>query len=290
MDILRMLPQSEEWTHENLARYASDLDDAIAHGVEPWRGGPPGAPLVMVRPAIATCDEPLAALVPWAVIGEWEWPTKSRTIEGHTVYYQGDPTKGPARSVRPHGLPHVRLLSPGLPLEGMEHGEPVCIDGQFPTIAGLCHLAADLRDILDDLCDTDVVRIQGRWGTLALPFPDFSTNGEVRALCRLGQRIQGKITLGVSLQFASGRTAWRIEEHLQGYDFAAYGAWLLVQLIRDGHAWRVTRCTSCQAWFLRVRHDPTDRPARFCSDECRRAWHNPRRGKASMKSTQGERR
>jgi hypothetical protein len=279
MDVLRMLPESEAWTHEQLVRYASDLENAIAHGAEPWTAGGPGAPLVMVRPQIATCDEPLAALVPWAIIGEWTWPTKSRVIQGHTVYYQGDPSKGPVRGVLPHGLPCVRLSSFGLRHEGLEHGEPVLLDGQLPTIAGLCDLAADLRDILQDWCDTNVVRIQQRWASVAPPFPDFATNGEVRALCRLGMRISAKITLMVSLRYASRRTSWRIKERISDYDFSAYSAWILVQLIRDGHAWRVTRCTSCEAYFLRTRRDPPDRPARFCSDLCRRAWHNPRRGK-----------
>jgi hypothetical protein len=281
MDVLRMIPESESWTHEQAIRYASDLDDAIAHGVEPLRGGAPGALPVMVRPRIATFKEPLAALVPWAIIGGWTWPTRSRVIQGQTIYYQGDPAKGPVRGVESHGLPYVGGLPLGVRPPVMEQGKPVWLEGELPTVTGLCHLAADLRDILEDLWDSDVERIQHRWGSLALPFPDFLTNGEVRALCRLGPRIRGKITLGVSISY-QWRTTWSIQERIRDYDFAAYGAWMLVQLIRDGHAWRVARCTSCEAFFLRIRHDPPDRPARFCSDLCRRAWHNPRRGQTAM--------
>jgi hypothetical protein len=269
--VLRMLPQAEAWPQETLARCTADLASIIDR-----------------------TGESLAALVPWAVIGEWEWPTKSRVIEGHAVYYQGDPTKGPVRGVHWHGLPHVQLSQPGFPYVGLERGEPVLLNGQFPTVEGLCHLAADLRDILEELCDTDISRIQQRWGNMALPLPDFFENGEARALARLGPRIQGRITLYVKLSYrrrdGTGRTVWSIEESPQDYSFPAYCYWQLVQFIRDGHAWRVTRCTSCQARFLRVRRDPNNRPARFCSDACRRAWHNPRRGKASRKSTQGGRR
>jgi hypothetical protein len=278
-DLLRMLPESEAWTHEQLARYASALEDAIAHGVEPWTGGGPEAPPVMLRPKIATCKEPLAALVPWAIIGEWTWPTKSLVIKGQTVNYQGDLAKGPVRGVQPHGLPYVRLSPLGLRHEGLEHGEPVLLEGQFPTVTGLCELAVGLKNIVKDLYDNDIERIQREWGTFAPPFLDFHTNGEVRALCRLSPRISGKITIGISLRSASERTTWSIQERIGNYDFAAYGGWLLVQLIRDGHAWRVTPCTSCQGCFLRVRRDPANRPAHFCSDECRRAWHNPRRPK-----------
>jgi hypothetical protein len=282
-----MLPESKAWTHEQLARYASALEDAIAHGVEPWTGGGPGTPPVMLRPKIATCKEPLAALVPWAIIGEWTWPTKSVVVEGQTVYYQGDRTKGPVRGVPPHGLPYVRLSPLGFRHEGLEFGEPVLLEGQFPTVTDLCELAVGLKNIVEDLYHNDIERIQREWGTFAPPFRDFFTNGEVRALCRLRPRISGKITLGISLHSASERTTWSIQERIRNYDFAAYGAWLLVQLIRDGHAWRVTRCTSCQGWFLRVRRDPANRPAHFCSDECRRAWHNPRREKVLKQGKQG---
>jgi hypothetical protein len=126
----------------------------------------------------------LAALVPWAVIGEWEWPTKSRIIEGHKVYYQGNVEDGQVHGVDWHGLPHVRLIQ-GFAYSGLERGQPVLLDGQFPTIEGLCHLATDLRDILDDLCETDISRTHQRWGNLAPGFPDFYQNGELRALTRL---------------------------------------------------------------------------------------------------------
>jgi hypothetical protein len=265
--VLRMLPQSDGWTRESLGRYAAELASNLKR-----------------------TGESLSALVPWAVIGAWEWPTKSRIIEGHRVYYQGNVGEGPIHTVDWPGLPHVRLMGPALPWKGLERGEPVLLNGQFPTVESLTHLATDLRDILDDLCEADIPRIYQRWGNLAPPFPDFYQDGELRALTRLKTRIAGKVAVSIQLFFPRGdgtrRSGWRIEERPTNYDFAAYAAWLLVQLIRDGHAWRVTRCTSCQGWFLRVRRDPANRPAHFCSDECRRAWHNPRRGKMPKQSKQ----
>jgi hypothetical protein len=246
--LLRMLPQSEEWPHEKFARHAAELTSTLEQ-----------------------TGASVAALVPWAVIDAWEWPAKWRLIEGKKV------------EPRRYGLPPLRPLSPTDPWIRPEPGEAVLLDGELPTIEGLCQLASKLRDILDDLCETDIARIQQRWGRDITTPADFYRNGEVRAFCSLRLLVNEKITLFIPFpdRRDNGRRQpkWRIEEHARDNDFATYGEWLLMQLIRDGHAWRVMRCTSCQAWFLRVRRDPPGRPARFCSDVCRRGWHNPRRGK-----------
>jgi hypothetical protein len=185
-------------------------------------------------------------------------------------------------------VPRVRRQSPADPWVGLTPGGAELLGRELPTIEGLCQMADDLGVILDDLCETDLPRIYQSWGT-DIPNPgDFYHNGEVRALCRLRLRVNEKITLFIpplDLRDRGRRqTEWRIEEHPKDHDFGTYCAWLLVQLIRDGQAWRVTRCTSCQAWFLRVRRDPPGRPARFCSDECRRGWHNPRRPKKGKRA------
>jgi hypothetical protein len=262
MDVLRMLPQSDAWSQPQLHDHTDSL-----------------------RRTLEQQGESLAPLVPQAVLGEWEWPTKSRVIEGHTVYYQGEINKGPVRVVRWPGLPIVRLLGPGLPYVGLERGQPALIEGSLPTVETLCHLADELRDILEEFSDTDYERIQQRWGSATIHVPDFYSKGEVRVLLRISPRIAGKISPNVTVHYrsvdGSYRLIWSIEDVPLGYDFRAYCLWQLVQLIRDGHAPRVTRCTQCQAWYLRVRRDPTDRPTHFCSDECRRAWHNPRRGKVT---------
>lgn len=264
LDVLRMLPQSEKWNTEQLARYVADLSRAIEQS-----------------------GESLATLVPWAVIGRWGWPTKSRVIEGHTMYYQEDPDTDRIRAVRPPGLPHV-MLSQGIAWVGLEQGQAVLLDGQFPTVEGLCRLATFLRDVLEDLCETDISRIRQRWGERVPLVLDFFNNGEVRAVIRLEPSIHGRITPSIRIvsrhEGGTPRSTWYIEEHPQGYDFAAYCAWMIVQMIRDGHAWRVTRCTSCQAWFLRVRRERQGQPRHFCSDACRRAYHNPRRGKGANNS------
>jgi hypothetical protein len=48
-------------------------------------------------------------------------------------------------------------------------------------------------------------------------------------------------------------------------------------LLAEGQVWRIAYCVQCGECFLRTRHDPLNRPSRFCGNYCRRAWHNPRR-------------
>jgi hypothetical protein len=269
IDVLRMLPQSENWTPGRLAREA----ETLSRRLEQW-------------------GVPVAALVPGAVSGTWTWPPASREVRGERASPEGIIE----RSVQPlparyGGVPRVRRRSPADPWVGLTPGGAELLGGDLPTVEGLCRLADELRDILEDLCETDTARIRQRWGTPPVPVPDFYHNGEARALFRLRLRVNGKITLSLTMvhprETGTRRTGWRIEEQPQEHDFATYAAWQLVRVIRDGHAWRLTRCTSCQAWFLRVRRDPTDRPARFCSDVCRRAWHNPRRGKYPHRANTG---
>jgi hypothetical protein len=264
--VLRMFPYSDGWSSSQLQRYAADLDRYVT------RGG----------------DTSLPALVPWVAIGAWGWPVKTREIEGHEVlYWEEHP--GCLNVVRPPGLPHVWLLAPGLPMSGLERGEPVLMDGQFPTGDGLCHLANELKDILSDLIDTDDQRIRQRYGEDLSRFPpDFTQNGEMRAILRLGPRVRGRVSprVRVSYPSSSDRSAWHIEEAPDDYEFASYCYWLLLQLIRDGHGWRVACCDQCHGFFVKPRRDPSDRPSRFCGEVCRRAWHNPRRPKKGSRDSQ----
>ena len=125
-------------------------------------------------------------------------------------------------------MPRVRRRSPADPWVGLTPGGAALLGGDLPTVEGLCQLADELRDILDDRCETDIARIQQRWGKPPMPVPDFYRNGEARALFRLRLRVNGKITLSLMMvpprQTGTRRTGWRIEEHPHDHDFAAYGA------------------------------------------------------------------
>jgi hypothetical protein len=193
MDVLRMLPQSDTWSQSQLRGYADSLTRSLKQQ-----------------------GENVAELVPWVVLDAWEWPTKSRIIQGHTLYYQGDINNGPVRAVRWPGLPHVRLLGPGLPYVGLERGEPALIEGLLPTTESLCRLADELRDILEEFSDADHERIQQRWGPATIHVPAFYHEGEVRVLLRILPRIAGKILPRVNVQYRSvegrHRLIWSIED------------------------------------------------------------------------------
>jgi len=144
-------------------------------------------------------------------------------------------------------------------LEGRRYSnEPVWLQKRPPTIRDLCRLANDLRRTLDIL-----IR-EGEWVT----FGD------------IADEIDGRIVK--TFHWVGSRGSARnsgFMEVIKDNDFRAYCFWLLARLLDGGHGWRVSECDQCQGFFLKTRRDPPGRPSRFCGEQCRRDWHNPRRPK-----------
>jgi hypothetical protein len=144
-------------------------------------------------------------------------------------------------------------------LDGRRYtNEPVRLRKRPPTIRGLCRLANDLRRTLDILLQ------QGEW---------------VAFDC-IADEIDGcivKTFYWVGPRGPMGRS--HSMEVVKDNDFRAYSFGLLARLLDEGHGWRVAQCAQCRGYFLKTRRDPPDRPSRFCSEPCRRGWHNPRRPK-----------
>jgi hypothetical protein len=136
---------------------------------------------------------------------------------------------------------------------------PILLKNRYPTIKGLCRLASDLRKPLQ-------YYIEGK---------------EAWAGGRIATAIEGRIVLRLVRTRERG-FQWTNE--VEDLDFRVYCFWLLGQLLVEGHAWRVACCVQCAGFFLKTRRDPPDRPSRFCSEQCRRDWHNPRRPKKGKDS------
>jgi hypothetical protein len=133
--------------------------------------------------------------------------------------------------------------------------EPVWLRKRPPTITGLCRLADDLRRVLDRLLQ------EGEW-----------------AVGDIADEIDGRIVKTFHPVGVGGRAGHsRFMEVIQDNDFRVYCFALLARLLDEGHGWRLTRCDQCRGFFLKTRRDPPERPSRFCSEPCRRGWHNPRR-------------
>jgi hypothetical protein len=133
--------------------------------------------------------------------------------------------------------------------------EPVRLRKRPPTMRGLCRLAEDLRRTLDRLLH------EGEW-----------------AVGDIADEIDGRIVKTFHPIGVGGRAGHsRFMEVIQGNDFRVYCFAVLARLLDEGHGWRLTRCDQCRGFFLKTRRDPPGRPSRFCSEPCRRGWHNPRR-------------
>lgn len=142
-------------------------------------------------------------------------------------------------------------------LDGRRYtNEPLWLRKRPPTITGLCRLADDLRRTLDLLLQ------QGEW---------------VAFDC-IADEIHGRIVKTFSWVGPRGATGHsRADEEIKDNDFRTYCFGLLARLLHEGHGWRVTQCAKCRGFFLKTRRDPPGRPSRFCGEQCRRDWHNPRR-------------
>jgi hypothetical protein len=135
--------------------------------------------------------------------------------------------------------------------------EPVWLRKRPPTIRGLCRLADDLRRPLDRWLQ------EGEW-----------------AVGDIADEIDGRIVKTFHPVGVGGRAGHsRFIEVIKDNDFRVYCFGLLARLLDEGHGWRLTQCDQCRGFFLKTRRDPPDRPSRFCSEPCRRGWHNPRRPK-----------
>jgi hypothetical protein len=144
-------------------------------------------------------------------------------------------------------------------LDGRRYAyEPVQLRKRPPTIRGLCHLANDLRRTLD-------IMLQ---------------QGEEAAFDCIADEIDGRIMKTFHRVGPSGRARnSRVMEVAKDNDFRTYCFWLLLRLIDEAHGWRLTQCDQCHGYYLKTRRDPPGRPSRFCGEQCRRDWHNPRRPK-----------
>ncbi len=134
--------------------------------------------------------------------------------------------------------------------------DPVLLEGKPPTSDGLWHLAQELRETLDLLLQHGPWFITGR-------IKDALEGGVIQEFFGLPQRGQPM--------------CFYFFEMIANNNFRVYCFWLLARLLVDGQVWRLGRCRQCGVAFLKTRRDPPDRPSRFCSDQCRRGWHNPRR-------------
>jgi hypothetical protein len=221
-DALRMLPEADDWTVQQLKENARQLADDLA------------------RPNSMS----LEALIPYIVTGIWGWPSNKRY-----TYILSD-EQGTTSFVLP-------TLPPGR----RPTAEPVLLVRRFPTIEGLCQLASDVQEVLRYLAAGDTSH----------PFELIGTAIEDRIVRRFARS-----------------TKWReadqflFRDAIRGHDFRAYCFWLLAKLLAEGHAWRVTSCIHCGGFFLKTRRDPPQRPSRFCSELCRRGWHNPKRPKKGV--------
>jgi hypothetical protein len=204
-DVLRMLPESDGWSVQQLKERATKLSEDLAI----WS---------------------LAHLIPDIVTGAWGW---------------GMPL--------PHGA-HSMIDPTEFPRE-FAWGSPAPRWGDAFTVERLCRLAGELREVLQDVVAGDA-----------------ASAGE-----RIRRHLGGQIVLQRLLTPEQG-FQWPTSRD-ERLSFDRYCFWLMTKLLVEGHRWRVATCVQCGGFFLKTRRDPPDRPSRFCSDQCRRDWHNPRRPK-----------
>lgn len=222
-DVLRMLPECEAWSAQQLWERAEIM-------------------------AVASTKE-RAVLVPYIVTGHWGWPVRPKLPPGvpeHVRRFFG--------RLYLHGTRLEPRPSP--PCTETLFGAPVLLAGHPTTVKGLCQVANDVRGTLRTLMD------RGPRG--AVRYIATQMGGRVVRQLVWSQRI------GEDVQFA-------FKDAVAGNDFRVYCFWLLARLLAEGQVWRIAYCVQCGECFLRTRHDPLNRPSRFCGNYCRRAWHNPRR-------------
>jgi hypothetical protein len=251
-DVLRMLPEADTWLTTDLSKRARSLNQAVenlsecyAHSME----------LVWGHSRIVT----VAELVPYIVVGRWAWP-RWPTLRNSTDASVAAPLRYPLPGILgwvPHGYPEAALVREILHL-GRYADSPVLLEGKPPTTAGLCQLADHLRETLHDM----------------------QAQGPFVIVGRVADEIEGRVIKALHGEQSfrgHGRVFFRDE--VVDQDFRAYCFWLLAQFLAEGHCWRLGSCMQCDGLFLKTRRDPPARPSRFCSEPCRRGWHNPRRPK-----------
>jgi hypothetical protein len=244
-----MLPESDAWSAQQLKENARQLNEALAmRAVEatlPELAGndEPGSGSVLVRENRPGFVSSLASLIPHIVMDTWGWPVK-----------------GPKGLYRQGGV--ILVEAPTLPNGSFMIAS--LLEGRAPTIEGLCQLASDAREALRGLGEG---------------------NNKAAGPHLIASAIDGKVVRrlgwGITQEQVRRREAPRFmfTDDVEGFDFGTHCFWLLANLLAEGHAWRVTSCEQCKGFFLKTRRDPPERPSRFCSEQCRRDWHNPRRPK-----------
>jgi hypothetical protein len=251
-DVLRMLPEVETWTTEELSKRARILDQAV-------ESLPKHYAYSMERVWGHSRTVTVAEFVPYIVIGRWKWPSWP-TLRSSTGASIPPPLRYPLPGILgwvPHGYPEAALVRELLHL-GRYADSPVLLEGNPPTTAGLCKLADDLRETLQDMQE------QGRFAVLG----------------RVNDEIEGRVIKALHWERSlkgEGKVFYRDE--VADQDFRVYCFGLLAQFLAESHGWRLVRCLQCDGLFLKTRRDPPGRPSRFCSEPCRRDWHNPRRPK-----------
>jgi hypothetical protein len=251
-DVLRMLPESDTWSALQLKNHARTLVEVLSCLAERdaslvkkvWG---PGRTLT------------LAGLVPYVVIGRWRWPVWPKSPPGSPTGIR-PPIRYPLPEdvgTAPHGDLRAAIQG-GLLQAGRYANNPVLLRRKPATVRGLCRLAADLRDILRAL----------------------QAHGPFAVVGQIADEIDEKISSMFSWgQLGEGGESSLFTTKIVDNSFRAYCFWRLAQLIHEQHVWRLARCVQCEQFFLKTRRDPPDRPSRFCSEPCRRGWHNPRRPK-----------
>jgi hypothetical protein len=251
-DVLRMLPEVDKWKAEELTKRARVLRRTL----ESLPGRHVASmELVWGRSRTVTLEE----FVPYIVIGRWPWPTWP-TVPGR----MGARAPAPIRYPLPEAL---GIVPPGdleaAIIGGLLHvtryaNYPVLLEGDPPTTMDLCKLASELRETIHAMLEQGVSAVAGR----------------------IADEIEGRVIKTFHCeQSPQSKARFFFLDEILDNDFRAYCFWVLARLLAEGHGWRIACCAQCQGFFLRARRDPPNRPSRFCSDQCRRDWHNPRRPK-----------
>lgn len=251
-DVLRMLPESDAWLTTHVSDHADNLEEALRYAQN--------------VPEQRACLTTLAELVPYVVVGKWSWPTPLKFAadlpENFKRFFGHFLQQGSERILRQEiGTKRtdiVKSLRWALPRKPPAFGEAVLLKGTTPTIKSLCQLAEDVREPLHRIVE----------------------KGPRFAYRPIAQQIQGRVVRTFTwVQEIGQDVQFRFEDTIAGNDFRAHCFWLVARILAEGHAWRIAPCEQCGRVFLKTKQDPPERPGRFCSEQCRRGWHNPRRPK-----------
>ena len=249
-DVLRMLPEAEEWTEVK------------------WQSAE--ALLTAVLACPDTVDVPTLATM--IATGDWGWPQPlmipDEPPEDYRRFFSKFSRQGRSLAIYLPGRPDSQAMTliDGLRSDRIMRGIPVQLQGRLPTIAGLCEVAEALKDLMQKIIEQRKRAILGSYRRIAK---------------EIDGRIAGRFQWRSEMRAGEGRVdTYQFVSRIQDDDFRVYAFYSLARLLAEGHIWRLVRCERCEAFFLKAKRDRPERPTRFCREACRRTWHNAQHAQA----------